>query len=302
MKTLLRAASASRLLTDFIASPVGMRPAEHLSLIGDLYAGRRAAPGVRAALTPGNQTFSEYWTDGMDGPWNQPIYAIDEGSGIALLEICGPIVKGYDDFTAWAYECASIERIDRALDDLSTLHAAGKIRAIVEVINSPGGVSTGMPELVAKQSDLASRCLLVTHTSDTAASNAMRLAVASSLFLPTASSIVGCIGTYIALYNYTKMLEEMGIKLELYRAGRYKAIGLMGKDTDKDEAALVQAEVVRSNDIFREFVRARCPEVPDEAMEGQWFDGARAVEYGLADRTVTGLSEVMSEVAAAVAG
>ena len=295
MKPLLRAAPASRLLNDFIAAPVGMKTSHHLSFIGDLHrSGERERPGARAALTPGNQTLSEYWTDGIDGPWNQPIYAIDTRTGIALLEITGPLIKGYDDFTAWIYECASIDRISRALDELAV---RSDIRALVIVLNTPGGMSTGMPELVAKIEALATRLLVVCHTSDTAASNGMRLAVAGNLFLPTASAIVGCIGTYIALYNYTAMLAEYGIKLELYRAGKYKAIGMEGKDTNAEEAAMVQGEVDRCNEIFRDFVRARRPGADEEAMEGQWFDGARAVDYGLADGTVSGLPEVLDLVA-----
>lgn len=290
MKTILRAAPASRLLNDFISTPVSMKTSHHLSFIGDLHAGRIAP---RASLTPGNQTLNEYFTDGIDGPWCQPIYAIDKTTGIALLEINGPLIKGYDDFTAWIYECASIDRISRALDELAVRN---DIRALVIVLNTPGGMSTGMPEVVAKIEALAARLLVVTHTSDTAASNGMRFAVSGSLFLPTASAIVGCIGTYIALYNYTAMLAEFGIKLELYRAGKYKGIGIEGKDTNTEEAAFIQSEVDRCNEIFRDFVRARRPGCAEEAMEGQWFDGARAVDYGLADGTVSGLPEVMDLV------
>jgi protease-4 len=294
MNTPLRPASSSRLLNDFIASPVGMKPAHHLALIGDLHAGRL---GPRASLTPGNQTVNEYFVEGAKGPWNAPLYTLNEQTGIGLLEITGPLIKGYDDFTAWWYECASIDRIDRALDALFTLQAAGRLRALVVVLNTPGGMSTGMPELAAKLAELANRILVVTHTSDTAASNGMRLAASGTLFLPTASAVVGCIGTYIALYNFTKQLEEIGIKLELYRAGKYKGWGLEGKDTTEEEAAFVQGEVERSNEIFRDFVRSRRPEAPLEAMEGQWFDGARAEDYGLADGTVTGLPEVLRKVA-----
>lgn len=295
MKTPIRLGSLSQLAADFIAAPVGMKPTHHLAFIRDIHAGLTA----RGALTPGTQTLQEWYMDGCDGePWKEPIYAIDSATGVAVMEIAGPIVKGYDDVTCWAWRLASIERIGRALTDLE---ARTDWKGLVAVINSPGGMSTGMPELAAQLAALADQRLVVTHTSDMAASNGMRLAVAGTRFYPTASATVGCIGTYIALYNYTKMLEEWGINLELYRAGKYKAIGLPGKDTNDEEKAFIQAEVDRSNRYFTDFVRARRPKVAAESMEGQWFDGARAVEYGLADRTVTGLTEVMREVAAAVA-
>ncbi len=234
----------------------------------------------------------------MEGrPWAEPLYAIDAATGIAVLEVTGPLVKGYDDVTAWFWGAASIDRISRNLAELDSLVTAGKVRAIVEVLNTPGGVSIGMPELAAQQVALGQRVPFITHTSDLACSNGMRLAVSGSLFLPTASATTGCIGTYIAMYDYRDMLAQMGIKLELYRAGDLKGIGLPGKETTEKEAAFIQSSVERSNEQFRAFVRSRRPDVKDEDMQGQWIDGDEAVQRGLADATVTGLPEVIARVA-----
>lgn len=297
MPTILRPASAARLLADFIAAPVGMLPQNHLALIGSLHSGQAARPlAPRAGLTPGTQTVSEWYTDDVAGPWHEPLWTLDATTGIALLEIKGPLIKGYDDFTAWYYECASIDRISRALDEIAV---RSDIRALIVVLDTPGGVSTGMPELAAKLAALAGRILVVTHTSDCAASNGMRLAVAG-LFLPTASAIVGCIGTYIALYDYTEQLKELGISLELYRAGKLKALTVVGKTRTEDERAFLQASVERCNTTFKDFVRSRCPAVEDSSMEGQWFDGDEAVGLGLAAGTVTGLPELLSKVLAQI--
>lgn len=295
MPTLLRPAHVGRLLADFIAAPVGMRSANHLSLIGALHSGNIAP---RAGLVPGTATLNEWIFEGSDGPWSAPLWMLDPVTGIALLEICGPLVKGYDDFTAWFYECASIDRISRALDEIAS---APGVRALVICIDSPGGVCIGMPELSAKIAALATRLLVVTHTSDCAASNGMRLAVAGSLFFPTASAQVGCIGVYIALYDYCAMLEQMGVKLELYRAGKYKGLDVMGHARTPEESTFLQDNVDRCNADFQTFVRSRRPGVADSSMQGQWFDGAQAVELGLADDVVTGLPEVLAKVAASLA-
>jgi ClpP class serine protease len=296
MKRSPRIAPASQLLADFIAAPVGMLPARHLALIGDLHASCHAP---RGALTEGGRSVEEWsLADGCSGePWCEPLYAVDASTGIALLEVKGPLVKGYDDVTAWAYACASIDRLSRNITELDALVTAGRVRAIVVCLNTPGGVSTGMLELADQLAALAARCPVITHTSDLACSNGMRLALAGSLFLPTASATVGCIGTYIALYDYTEHLRALGIKLELYRAGDYKAIGLAGKATTEREAAFIQASVERSNDQFRAFVRARRPQAQEEDMQGQWLDGAEAAERGLADAVVSGLPEVITLVA-----
>lgn len=294
MNPLLHAVSplrASQLLTDFICAPVGMKPAQHIATIRHLHALASGALHVQSSA-PG---YLQWAFDGCKGePWAAPLYEVDAATGIARMEITGALVKGYDDVTCWLYQCASIDRISR---ELAEIDARSDIRALIVVINSPGGVSIGMPEVTAQLADMCSRLLVVTHTGDTAASNGMRFGVSGGLFLPTASACVGCIGTYIALYDYTKMLDAMGIKLELYRAGKYKGIGLEGKPTSEEEAAFIQASVDRSNEIFRDFVRGRRPGVADSSMEGQWFDGTQAVELGLADATVTGLPEVLRTVA-----
>jgi ClpP class serine protease len=281
-------AGAHRLLTDFVALPVGMHPAHHLSLIRHLHGITQGAQ-----IPPTNSASYIQWAlGGYKGePWNEPCYAIDAKTGVALLKIEGALVKGYDDATCFIYGLGSINRYQRAVAELSR---RADVLTLVIDLKTPGGQSTGMPELAQQIADLAARIPVLTHTSDMACSNGMRLAVAGTQFYPAASAMVGCIGTYIAMYNQTKMLEEWGIKLELYRAGKYKAIGLPGKDTAEDEAAFIQGSVNRSNEIFKDFVRARRPRAEESAMEGQWFDGAEAVAFGLADATVSSLDDVLA--------
>jgi signal peptide peptidase SppA len=282
------ASSAHRLLTDFVALPVGMFPAQHLSLIRHLHG---VAQGAQVPPTNG-ASYIQWAMDGYKGePWKSPLYSVDPTTGVALLKIEGALAKGYDDATCFIYGLASIDRISREVAELS---ARSDVRCLVIHLNTPGGQSTGMPELAQQIATLSARIPVITHTSDMACSNGMRLAVAGTQFYPAPSAMVGCIGTYIAMYNQTKMLEEWGIKLELYRAGKYKAIGLPGKDTAEDEAAFIQASVDRSNGIFKAFVLERRPHAEVNAMEGQWFDGAEAVAYHLADATVSTLDEVLA--------
>lgn len=272
------AATVSRLLTDFVAMPVSMHPAQHLSFCRHLHTAA-SAPVVKS------------YAESEQKPWEIPCYTVDPATGVALLTISGPLVKGYDDMMCYYFGLASIDRISREVAEVSR---RSDVRSLVINLNTPGGQSTGMPELAQQIATLAAAIPVITHTSDMACSNGMRLAVAGTQFCPTASAMVGCIGTYIAMYNQTQMLEELGIKLELYRAGKYKAIGLAGKDTAEDEAAFIQSSVDRSNEIFKTFVRARRPGCAESAMEGQWFDGAEAVGYGLADATVASLDEVLA--------
>ena len=111
---------------------------------------------------------------------------------------------------------------------------------------------------------------------------------------------MGSIGVYIALYDYSKMLEEMGIKLELFAAGDYKGLGLPGNPLSDVQRAFLQENVARSYAQFTGFVRAQRGSVAVSTCQGQWFDGEQAVALNLADRCVSGLPEILAEIRSAL--
>lgn len=224
-------------------------------------------------------------------PWEEPLYTVE--NGIARVVISGPLIKGYDDFSCWWYGCASIDRIQSTLIELAD---RGDIRSIEFVINSPGGMSVGMPETASLMVALGENKNTVGFTGDCAASNGYRLLCAANVVIVTPSSIVGSIGTYIALYDYSEYLANLGIKLELFRAGDMKGIGVMGKSLTPKERAFLDDSVKRCNDMFTGFVRDRRGDVADSTMQGQWFDGMQAKDLNLVDALVTTELEVTAKL------
>ncbi len=283
-------ASPLSLLADFVCMPVAMRGDRHLALIHDLHS--RAAGGGAPAQALALAGRSE-----GPLPWEAPIYVVQDG--IAYIEITGPLVKGYDDFTCWCYGMASTDRIQRTLSEIDS---RADVSALVLLLNTPGGMAIGIAEVGDQLVDMGSRRLVVGFSSDTFASAGYWIAAGCTLIFATKSACVGSIGTYIALYDYTAMLEEWGIKLELFRQGKYKALGMPGKPLTKDERAFLDESTGRTNAAFTGFVSGRRPGVTSDTMQGQWFDGAQAAELGLVDRIVTGLPEVVREIMAAKSG
>jgi len=226
-------------------------------------------------------------------PWERPLFEVADG--IATVRVTGAFVKGVDDFTCWWYGLLSTDRLQA---DLAALQADARVRAVILRLNSPGGVSTGMPETADQIMALDAVKPVFAFTSDMACSNGYRVAAAARAILATRSAVVANVGTYIALYNQAEYLKEMGIKLELYRDGALKAIGLYGKETTTAEAEFLQASVARSGAIFKDFVRARRPDVQDEHLQGQWFDAAEAQTYGLVDLIMPDEASVRAEIRA----
>lgn len=303
-------AATAALLTDLLCSPIAMRADRLSALVLPLMKSLspRSSPDERQGLmgllaaSPAEVYLRKQQGDDSDDepelmPWEEPIYEVD--NGVAVVDVEGPVVKGCDPVLCWWWGLMSTDRLQEALGELA---ARADVFAIILRVRSPGGMATGTPETATMIAALAQKKLVVAVTDTMACSAAYWMGCAAGEFLTTVSADVGCIGTYIALYDYTKMLDEWGIKLELFKRGKYKAIGVMGNPLDKDAREFLDRDCGRTNDRFLEAVRANRPGVASSTMEGQWFDGEEAVELKLADKVVSGCPEVVGDVKARVAG
>jgi signal peptide peptidase SppA len=304
MKPTLNLAQANSLLVDLLCTPMAIRTARHGALIMAVAAAVRNPDRARLTALPASRpaVYADGPDDNPEGepelwPWEEPIYEVE--AGVAVLEISGPIMKGYDAYTCWYFGCMSTDRLQAALDEIAL---RADVLAVVLVVRSPGGMCCGTPETAAQIAALGATKLVVAVTDDQACSAAYWLACHAQTVFTTLSADVGCIGTYLALYDYTKMLDEWGIKLDLFKAGKYKAIGVMGHSLDEAAREFLARDVHRINLRFTAAVRAHRPSVADSTMEGQWFDGEEAVQLGLADQVVGSVGEVVTRVRAGVAG
>lgn len=261
--------------------------ADHLSAwLRDLTANH--APRTAAAVQA---------SDGEDGggdwclPWEVPIYTV--ANGVGIVDITGPLAKGYDAITCWAWGMMSTDRLQAALSDLA---ARADVSVVILKFNSPGGMAQGTPETAAQIAALAQSKLTIAFTDTLCCSAAYWMACQCEIVTATVSANVGSIGTYLALYDYTEYLANEGIKLELFARGTYKALGIAGRPLTDEQRAFLEGEVDRTNARFLAAVRAARPGVTDDTMQGQWFDGEQALAAGLIDHVVTGFNEVLGTV------
>jgi signal peptide peptidase SppA len=277
---------STRLLVDFLCNVVAMRSDHHGALIRGL-----AEPGQNNRIHVPRSADDDGSGDGEEDvmPWEEPVYEVKDG--IAVVDVSGPVVKGYSALVCWYYGLMSSDRLEEAIAELET---RADVAAVVFNFNSPGGMAIGTPEIADAIVRLGESKVTVAFTGVQVCSAAYWMASACSAFFTTKSAIVGSIGTYIAFYDYCEMLKQWGISLELFRAGSLKAIGVMGKPITDEERAFLTDSVNRTNAGFTGFVKSRRAGVADSTMQGQWFDGAQAVELKLADAVVPNLSAVVS--------
>ncbi len=154
---------------------------------------------------------------------------------------------------------------------------------------SPGGTVTGIPEMGRKMRFLKKKT--VAYTDSEANSGALWLASQAEEFYATPSSSVGSIGVWTASMDYSRMMENEGIKMNAVSAGKYKLLGAYWKPMTADELAILQTKVDGIHAEFKDVVNAR-REIDTKYMEGQLFDGTEAAEIGLIDGLVDDIAEL----------
>ena len=79
------------------------------------------------------------------------------------------------------------------------------------------------------------------------------------------------------------MLEMNGVKLELFKAGELKGIGVMGNPLDEKAREYLQAGVLEAYAQFTKAVTAMRA-LEDATMQGQTLSGKDALAANLVDR------------------
>lgn len=244
--------------------------AEKASLsLRDLQAAHAPAGSVNAAI-----------------PWDMPgaIPGPSVANGIATIPISGVMDYRVSNFEAWYFGLADTARIQEWITAAAN---DATVRGIFLDVNSPGGNAQGVPELAQLIADAAQSKPVFAFTDTLMASAAMYSAAPATAIYASPSAIIGSIGTYIAIYDWTAFLESMGIKLELFKSGAYKAAGIAGAPLSDAQRANFQDAVNKHAASFKAFVQSVRPTVADSTMQGQTFQGLEAVPLGLADSLAT---------------
>lgn len=202
-----------------------------------------------------------------------PVYGII-GKHLSMLEtMCG----GCDLDVVGAM-------IDAAENDLS-------VKRILLNFRTPGGTVTGVPEMGRKIA--AIKKPTIAFTDSECCSAGYWLASQCKQFFMTESATTGSIGVYSVYEDWTKALAMEGIKVNAISSGKFKLSGAYFKEMTDEERAMFQAKSDKIHSDFKAAAR-HYREIPDEAMQGQCFDGVEAVNVGLVDGLVEDIGELLS--------
>ena len=210
-------------------------------------------------------------------------------NGIAIIPISGVVGKRVGKLER-SSGVMDIDDIGRMIDDAEQDE---QVRGILLDVDSPGGTVTGVPEVAA----MIRQCVkpVAAYTETLACSAAYWLASQADIVLSSASATVGSIGVYVAWMDRSREMEAAGIKQELVKAGKYKAMGIPGIPLTEEQRAQLQGNV---DDLYGWFARdvTDMRNVGADAMQGQTFMGHAAAESGLVDMVVGGKREAIQEL------
>lgn len=212
---------------------------------------------------------------------------------VAVVKIHGVIDKMISEFEMDCYGGCDLADVDKALALAANDPA---IDTVVLDLHTPGGSVVGTPETAARVAEIRKTKEVHAYTSTMCCSAGYYIASQADQISAAPSAIVGSIGVYMAILDITRQLDLEGIKVELIKAGRLKAMGASFKELTEEERDFLQAGV---DSVYADFKKAvtTLRKVDDETMQGQWFDGTEGQRRGLVDSLVMeNLDEYVSQL------
>lgn len=206
----------------------------------------------------------------------------------AVIPLKGVISKGITELEAY---CGAID-VNEVEAMLKAALADPNVNSILIDVDSPGGTCTGVPEL-ANMVRMAGKIKHTRAFTDSeACSAAYWIASQCNEFFATPSSTIGSIGVYTAVADMTEAYAKEGVKMELFKAGKYKATGFPGVPMSKEQKEHVQSDVIEIWNDFKGDVKSVRMFAEESAMEGQTFSGKAAAKVGLVTHIVNDYSAV----------
>lgn len=199
-----------------------------------------------------------------------PLAGFSVGDRVALVKIEGVLLA----------PGSIVDELNEYADDSS-------IKAIVLRIDSPGGgVVVAQEILSAVQNAKEEGKKIVASMGSVAASGGYYIAAGADKIVANPGTLTGSIGVKIELANFQKLLEKIGIKGVVIKAGKYKDMGSPYREMTEAEKRHLQGVIDDTHEQFIEAVaKGRGMTIRDvrKIADGRVFTGRQALRLKLVD-------------------
>jgi protease-4 len=159
-------------------------------------------------------------------------------------------------------------------------------RAVLIVIDSPGGTVTGSEQLFKSLRKLSEKKTVLAVVEGSAASGAYIAAMGAERIFAPRSAIIGSIGVIFQYPNFHQLLQKIGVDVESIKSSPLKASPNGLEPTSPEAKAAVAALVADSYGWFKDLVKERrALDAPTLAKvsDGRVFTAAQALPLKLID-------------------
>lgn len=205
--------------------------------------------------------------------------------GVAVIPVSGALVnKGSYLPTASGMQGYNgiLTMFSQALDDPN-------VESIVLDIDSPGGEVAGCFDLCRLVAASRDEKPIAAFVGEQATSAAYAIASAAEKIYIPQTGMVGSIGVLVAHQDFSKKLTKEGIKVTLIHSGEHKVDGNPFEALSSTVREKIQDRIDSTRQMFAELVSEnRSMSVESVlATEAQTYEGATAVDIGLADEIMS---------------
>jgi len=171
----------------------------------------------------------------------------------------------------------------KMLDDLKKDDG---VKAVMVMIDSPGGTVVGGEELFLGLKELTETKPVVAVMGSTATSAAYMTALGTDHLIAREGSITGSIGVLMETADFTALLEKLGIKPEIIKSAPLKAQPNPLETITPEARAAMKDVILDMFAMFTDMVASRrnmTPEQVKQISDGRIFTGRQALKNGLID-------------------
>jgi len=176
---------------------------------------------------------------------------------------------------------------EHVVEELHDYAEDASIKAIVLRIDSPGGGVVASQEIFnAVKNAKKEGKKVVASMGSVAASGGYYVAAAADRIVANPGTLTGSIGVKMEFASVEKLLEKIGVKGMVVKAGEYKDIGSPFRDMTEKEQKLLQGVI---DDVHSQFIEAVAegrglPSTDVKAIaDGRIFTGRQALALKLVD-------------------
>ena len=232
------------LVAEYLATPWALMP-ERLSAVtaviarwsGDARASDEVMHSVAADRNARDARRQASVSNSGGGIAVLPLYGIVTQRGNMVDDVSGPGTASTHQFSNMLRAALQDETVSQILID----------------IDSPGGSVYGVAELADEIASARDQKPVVAIANSLAASAAYWIGCSASEFYVTPGGEVGSIGVWQAHQDYSKAMDEAGVKTTLISAGKFKVEGNPYAPLDEEAQGFMQSRV---DDYYAAFTKA----------------------------------------------